>query len=367
MSGTKYIVKSGEQTLAALKEEGYTAPENHFYLKLDTGPLTGLNTEMTFVLIDHFLSGVNQNRKKWKKGKSAYNINWDNYYNNTKQTSNLLNYQILSKHLRDNGAYIPKDLNLPDLECLWLDKSVDVSINFHKFDKGSRDALSINDGTPQLQFGDSYPIKPSLDREGHFFTSFHPQIIRKIIRERTRLIKNSDNALHYDWVLDLRTVINDTISLVDITLNQFYIKAEYSPEEGWNFNKEIIGERYSRRLNDKIKWVKQITGNELNFEYERESLLRLKEIRNHLNHFDPPSLVVTLEEATIWLNDLIVIGLLLMKIRKAIGVPVSTDLINFILQKKAVFNPEPAFKKRLPLSEEKGYNSTKWKNGSTQQ
>jgi hypothetical protein len=361
LDNNKYIVKTGNQILGAVREEEYTKPKSHFYLKFDKAPLSGVNTDMSFVLVDFFLKSIGQSRKSWKKDNKTYKITWDNYYTNLIEESKPVNYKILAKHLRENFAYLPKTLNLPDLECLWLDKSVDISINFHKFDKGSNTALSVNDGTPQLQFGDKYPIKPSLDREGHFFTSFHPQLIKRIIKNRNELVENSDKALHYDWVLDLRTIINDTISLVDITLNQFYIKAEYLPEIGWNFNKEIVGERISRRLDDKFKWIRQITGKSFDYEPERESLKRLKEIRNHLNHFDPPSLVITIEEVANWLNDLIVIGLLLVRIRNTVGVPVSTDLINYVLQKKVVFNPEEAFKKRLPLSSERGYYSSVWK------
>ena len=175
------------------------------------------------------------------------------------------------------------------------------------------------------------------------------------------LIEKSDHSLHYDWILDLRTLINDSISLLEITLNQIYIKGKFDLQPGWTFDEEVLGDKHGRRLMDKIKWIRQISGNNLNIEAERNSLDNLRELRNHFNHFDPPSLVVTIEEATIWLNQIIDIGFIIIKIRKSLSVQISTHLINFILQKEAVFNPEPAFTERLPLDSEKtGYLSSTW-------
>ncbi len=78
-------------------------------------------------------------------------------------------------------------------------------------------------------------------------------------------------------------------------------------------------------------------------------------------HFDPPSLVILLEEVAPWLNQIIDIGFFLMKMREAMGIDLSEHLINFILQKEILFNPEPHFAKRLPLnSRTSGYLSSCW-------
>jgi hypothetical protein len=47
---------------------------------------------------------------------------------------------------------------------------------------------------------------------------------------------------------------------------------------------------------EKLKWFHQIIGKNLDYESERGILRRLKEVRNHFNQFDPPFLVITLEE-----------------------------------------------------------------------
>ena len=82
-------------------------------------------------------------------------------------------------------------------------------------------------------------------------------------------------------------------------------------------------------------------------------------MRNHLNHFDPPTLVISLEEASEWLNDVLYVGQILIKLREAIGVPFSLLLIELICQKEAKFNPEPAFANRLPIIDS-GYKTSTW-------
>ena len=294
------------------------------------------------------------------QGQYLYDFNWTDFAGKT-QTSIKLNYLSIAKYLREKESFNTKAFNLPDMECFWLDKSGDFNINFHKFDNNSKEALTLADGIPAVQFGAKYTIKPQLDREGHIFTTLQPQLLKRIIKARNALVNNSENALNYEWVMDLRAIINDTIALLEITLNQIYIKAEFDPLPTWTFDTNVLGVKHGRRLVDKLKWIKQITNKNLNIEPERNSLDELKELRNHLNHFDPPSLTVTLEEAAKWLNQIIDIGFILIKIRKTIGVEVSENLVNFILQREVQFNPEQAFSKRLPLDSKKGgYRTSTW-------
>lgn len=334
--------------------------KEHFYLIFDDKPLQGAITEASFILTRHYLKSITKTESQWKTSSLTYTINWTN---NKKESikSKPISYLVFAQHLRDNGKFIPQGLDIPEMECYWLDNSVDLSINFHMIDKAKNEALTMQDGTPEKQFGTAYPIKPKLDREGLFFTTFQPQLIRKIISRRNELVSTSSKALDHNWVMELRYLINDTFSLLEITLNQFYIKAKYNPEPGWNFDLKVVGDKYGRRLVDKLNWIRQISGKEFNYEPERESLMRLKEVRNHFNHFDPPSLVITLEEVEIWLNDIIIIGFLLVRLRKTIGAIISDELLNLIIQKRVIFKPQEAYKERLPLDSKKtGYYSSQW-------
>ena len=360
MDDEKYIVRAGDTKLAGLREEGHVAKsEEHKYFLFKDAPVKGANTQASFIIIEHLFGQIKSNQK-WYKDKNLYDFNWTDFGGKT-QTSIKLNYLIVAKYLRENGSFSNKDFNLPEMECYWLDKSGDFNINFHKFDANTKEALTLADGIPAAQFGENYPIKPKLDREGHIFTTLQPQLLKRIIKARKTLVENSQDALHYEWVMDLRALVNDTIALLEITLNQIYIKAEFDPLPTWTFDLNILGVKHGRRLIDKLKWIKQITNKNLNIEPERNSLDELKDLRNHLNHFDPPSLTITLEEATKWLNQIIDIGFILVKIRKTICVEISESLIDFILQKEVYFNPEPAFAERLPLDSVKGgYKTSTW-------
>jgi hypothetical protein len=222
-------------------------------------------------------------------------------------------------------------------------------INWHAFDNSAPEGLAVVDGSTKQQYGERYPIVPKLIREGHSFTTLQPQLLYHINLSRNELILRSELALTDKWVFDLRTLINDTISIVEITLNQLYIKAEYDPLPSWTFDLNKLGSRYGRRFEDKLGWIYKITGNQLEAESFLPSCDNLRKLRNHMMHFDPPSLVITIEEATKWLNQIIDVGWLLIKIRQAIEAEISIHLINFILQKEAIFNPEKYFKNRLPL------------------
>lgn len=343
----------------SFSHEGIT--DQHKFIIFSEKPKKGYNTEAGFLLVDFYFKNLKLSRDKWKKEKRTLRVNWENH-NKEKVQSLPLNYLIISEQIREFGKFEIDKFNLPPMKCFWLDHTLDIKLGYQVADHTG--AMTLATGDTKNQYGEKYPINPKLQREGHLYTTFQPQLIKRIVRQRTKLIEESNNALTDDWVFDLRGLISDTISLLDITLTQFYLKAEYDPLPQWKFDKEKLGARHGRRIIDKLKWIHQVTGNNLNIEAERESLDTLKDIRNHLMHFDPPSLVITLEEATLWLNQIIDIGMILIKMRKAIGVEVSVELVNFILQKEAVFNPSilAHFTERKPVSKssDKDYLSSTW-------
>ncbi len=209
--------------------------------------------------------------------------------------------------------------------------------------------MTIADGYTKQIYGEDYPITPKLTREGHTYTSLQPQLLHRIVKFRTKLINNSHEGLTDDWFFDLRTLISDTISLIEITLNQIYLKAQYNPLPDWYFDAEKLGVRHGRKFEDKLGWIYKISGKHIGAESYIQNVNNLRELRNHMMHFDPPHLVITIEEATIWLNQIIDVGWFLIKIRKAVGAELSLPLINFVLQKEAIFNPESHSSVRLPL------------------
>ncbi len=332
---------------------------DHHFIKTTGKPVNGAITEAATLAIYQFLPGIHTSLKKWRKEKKTWNLNYE-FPPGRKRISKPINYLVLSEHIRANNSFDPFLLALPDYNCHWMDDSTGMLMDFYVGDKTGE--LGIASGDLQKHhFGENYPIKPLLNREGRLYTTIQPQLIQRTIRKRTELIQNSNLSLTDDWIFDLRNLISDSISLLDIAFNQLYVKAEYDPLPGWKFDKEKLKERHGRRLNDKIGWVHLITGNNLNIEKERKSLDSLRELRNHFMHFDPPSLVITIEEAVIWLNQMIDIGKILIKMRQALGVAISYDLINYLLQEEAVFNPIEN-KNRNPVKEEKSKNylSSTW-------
>ncbi|MEO8068771.1 MAG: hypothetical protein ABI599_13835 [Flavobacteriales bacterium] len=303
---------------------------------------------------------VNMSQKQWRKERRTWNVGWK-HKNGAEVTSKPVNYLLITEVVREKGHFDPAHWNLPRMECFWMDGQLDIGLDFHAHDHLG-DTMGIISGIPQQQFGPLYPIKPRLEREGHLFTTIQPQLVSWIVTQRKKLIDQSDNALTFPWVFELRSLIGDTISLIDVTLTQLYIKAEYDPSSSWAFDKTKLGERHGRRLNDKLKWVHQITGENLDIEPERTSLESLRKLRNHLMHFDPPSLVITIEEATTWLNQILDIGQILFKIRRALKVPPSTELLNFLLQPQAEFNPRNMLRSRsvAGTKADADYRSTTW-------
>lgn len=333
---------------------------SHKFIQSTGEPFKSMVTEMSLLITNQYL-GRNHGAKKWRKIKTAWNCNYE-FPPGQKKISDPINYLIISEHVRKNKHFDPKAFNLPDLECMWLDHAVEFKLDFHKFENSGPFGLSSGDLQAHY-YGKNYPIQPLLQREGRLFTSFQPQLLRRIIAERNRLIENSNESLNDDWIFDLRNLISDTISLLDVALNQLYIKAEYDPLPAWEFDAGRLGERHGRRLNDKLKWIFQITKNHLDIRLEKDSLDNLRSVRNHLMHFDPPSLVITLEEAAIWINQVIDVGKIIVKIRKAIGVDISTDLVNFLLQKEAIFVPfSQGERKPLNPNKKEDYYSSVWPN-----
>ena len=88
----------------------------------------------------------------------------------------------------------------------------------------------------------------------------------RVVKKRNHLIENSNLVLTIDWLFDFKDLINDSISLIDIFLMQFHTKAKYAPENYWKFDEDKIGSKMGRRLEDKLKWVKLITGKNLDIE-----------------------------------------------------------------------------------------------------
>lgn len=330
---------------------------NHVFIKTTGAPKPLMVSFLGQILANQYL-GKDLSIKKWLKGHHEITLTYHQGPLAGKPSSPI-SYRVFSKQLRENKLFEPEALGIHDHHCEWMDGSMEFSLSYHMFDHTG--VLAVQSGDLQKYYGNNYPLKPTLQREGRLYTSYQPQLIKRIARDRMNLIENSSQSLNDDWIFDLRNLISNVISLVEVALTQLYIKAEYDPLPKWNFSKDDLGPRHGRKMSDKLNWIHKISGKHLGTEKERPSFENLRELRNHLMHFDPPSLVITIEEATIWLNQIIDVAVMLIKMRQTIGVNVSRDLINLAMQPEAVFVPAlDGERKSLEETKRENYASSTW-------
>lgn len=210
--------------------------------------------------------------------------------------------------------------------------------------------------------GEAFPLVPTLDREGMIFTSVESVLYGSVVDLRARLVERSAGMVVEGpaWFNDLRMLVNDVVSAVDIALNHLYLLAKHSPKSGWRFVPAKLGERYGRRMEDKLRWVEAITTRPLNAAEPRAAFTELRELRNHLNHFDPPCLAYSVEDAAGWLNLVPRVGELLWEIRKCMGEPLARDLVRWILQRPVGVEPRDRSLPRPAQLATAGYASTRW-------
>ncbi len=284
-------------------------------------------------------------------------VNWSNPADGEKCSSDRMSFEIIEEYLLRNNRFDHKAFKLYEIGSNWLDSSVEFALAQHAV--GS-DGQAVKIRLP-LPFGPTFPICPLIDREGVLYNSFQNSLAKRIVSLHRRLVEQSHQFMSADWLYDLISMISNSISIVDITLNQLYIKAQYDPLPSWKFDQETLGSRMNRRLMDKFHWIKQITGiSPDNIEEELRALKTLKSLRNHTQHFDPPCFGFSLEEAAGWMNLIPTIGWLLHKIRKMVGAQCNEEIVEMILLPIVEFVGDTLFGRERIRQENSGYVTTCW-------
>lgn len=334
---------------------------NHKYFQFVDKRTEGRIPYATLILVEQYIRSKNQTVSQWKLDKSMSVVNWEK--DDKKVVSEPINYSVILNIIKQYGWFNPAPLRLPAICEEFLDVTSSVGITTHDL---------VDDVTPQGHFsmwntdsflGENYPITPKLNREGIIISSFFDAFIVRITKHRINLVETSDRFFTFEWLFQLKDLINDAISSLEIVLHLIYNKAQFNPVNNWVFDKDKLGSKYGRRFKDKLKWVGQISGKSFNIEKQQKSLFWLQELRNHLNHFDPPSFCVSMEECADILNSILDIGMVHLTMRKTLGLGASINLINLVLQPLVVFKPEEKFTRRAPLDEKnEGYNTCRWPN-----
>lgn len=266
----------------------------------------------------------------------------------------------IEEHLEKGRGFDFNSFKLTNPHCRWLDSNIEVGMRFHFTDERG-ESVRIQIPVP---LGDSFPLVPVLDREGFQWTSFQEPLQRSVLGLRHRLVEWSDRApSDAEWISAIRALVSDCVALVDITLHQLYFKAQYDPLPNWTFDPHALGDREGRRLGDKLRWVGQITGKPLSgpkYNAARKGFDRIREVRNHLNHFDPPCFACTTEDLAGWLNCTRDVALLLWEIRRAASASLSTPMIELLLAPAVKPVPANPNAKRSPQPSDVGYGSVRW-------
>ncbi len=269
------------------------------------------------------------------------------------------NFETFSADLRRIRTIPEKKYNLPKIGSHLFDSPLHISRTFHFLSSEHDGPINMVLKTP---YGEAFPLLPSLDREGVAFASFQPELLKNIKHLASTLVENSHAMTEIDtsWMTPLRMLTNDLVSTIEITLHQLYFAAQYGYNPKWKYDPEKLGHRHGRRLSDKLKWVGMICGAPLdNITAEAPALKTIRELRNHLSHFDPPCVCITIEDVANWLNLIPAIATIVWKIRERLGEQINSHLVELLLLPKVEFQPRNSYP-RLSLPPHGGYSSSCW-------
>lgn len=335
--------------------------KDHKFLQfVDVGPDQETVREIAVALMNqYFNANPTLGRKRWLKQPTTTVRHWSESKGvKTWYTSKPVDIKIITRNIGQSRSFDYKALELYDPHCQWLDSSVAMGIDFHATatDVTKDEALTF---TVPTTLGTTFPLVPTLDREGQIYNSFQLLIQHRILSLRKSIVENQASFRGEQWFQDLRSFVTECVSLIDVTLHQIYFKAQYSPLAGWNFDPAALGPRHGRNIKDKLSWVFQITGKPLHARDELRAFFEIKDIRNHLQHFDPPCFCYTLEDVAAWINIVPPLARLCWKIRECVGSPLSVPLIEMLLVPTVRFVPEQG-RRRVRQPATVGYNSTRW-------
>ncbi|MCE9555330.1 MAG: hypothetical protein K8T91_18425 [Planctomycetes bacterium] len=239
--------------------------------------------------MDHFAKSTRSRRQLLKGGRM--HVTWSSTQK-IENRSKDFGITDLEWAIGTVGAKYNVELNLPDLLCDWLDVSIPMAIN-------SPPGAMIIQGETTL--GEKFPLRPKLDREGFLSDSMQMSLLSSISELRRSLVEDSHDFSSTRWIGKLRLLFFESVSLIENTLHQLYFRAKYAPRPGWRFDQAGLGPRHGQRIMNKLQWVGLITGRSIVDQKPVNAFRRVKDLRNHLAHLDPPVFCATMEDVAGWL------------------------------------------------------------------
>lgn len=330
--------------------------DQHQFLRYLAGPPDIKLVRQIAQSLLFYYSGTDQNRHKWK-AQRWIEIQYTQK-DGSKINSKRFSFDDLEKNISNSRTFGGGNLGLFEPFCPWLDLDFTITANAPiNFSIGQHGHSGIG----------GLPIWLKIDREGYAVDSPQAILQRKVLETHKQIVETSGAFSNADWFLLVRSYICDTISLIDVTLHQTYIKAKYDPLPHWRtFDEdelEKICPRYGGKLTEKLKWINHIAAQPVYYTKEEHAAFeRIKCIRNHVMHWDPPGFCYTLEDVLAWLNMLQPIACMLWKMRVALNTSryaLAPGLIHLLLIPAVQFIPlTKAHRKTQP--KDVGYASSLW-------
>jgi len=309
---------------------------HNFIIRETTPPDMRLCKALGAYILGHAIGRTVSVSRTWKQDRS-FKVSIGS---GEKRRDTNLRFRTLVRHLRSHRSYDNEGLGMPAAGSFLDGMSMHATMTGPMVGPdGGWTAL----GLPF--YGGKTVVKPQIDREGMVYGSFQPAVLLNIHRQWSLVVERSNVALSSDnglWLNALRTLLSDTVAIVDMTLHQLYYEAEFRLDQHteWTFDPARLQKRHGMRLMDKFRWIHRITGKTLNnADQELRALKRIKAVRNHFNHFDPPVVAWTIEDVIGWLKDVQRVGVLLWRIRQALQVGVPTGVVQLVLLPKVRLNP----------------------------
>jgi hypothetical protein len=342
-----------------------------------TPPDTAATRELAKTLLDQY-ANQKLSLKRWRKA-PHFRISWTDTESKppVQRQSVLLRLDWLVDHLVKHRRLDHSLLNLCPPEKSqrnWMDADLTL---FGHYAPCNQAPESLKIRLP-LSLGNVFPVVPAIDREGFATSSPQLHLQRGLLAARNRVIRESPalvpQVIDRDLGQHAQLMIGRTppiaalmefatlfVTIVDITLMQAYYAARYAPNEtGLTFDKNKIGAATGRTMDDKLRWVMLLSGNALHAQEELAVFRQMKALRNHLTHFDPPCLAVSIDDVAGWLSNVPALAWLLIKIRLCLGVPVSSPLVEMAMLPPVLAVPRDSHHPRHPLSNDAGYASSTW-------
>ena len=267
-------------------------------------------------------------------------------------------FESICEHLNENRRFVPEKLNFAPLASGWLDASIQASHQVQILD-AEHPGEAIKFMYPSA-ISPKFPVCPLIDREGRAFSSLQLSLLQSVIDLRDRLVTESHELFTgTEWLLQFFSFLNIIVAAVENTLHQLYYRAEFEHEaQGWSFDPGKLGTTHGRRLRDKFAWIGAITGRPLNScRSEIERFVTLKNIRNHIAHFDPPVFAFTVEDVAVWLNFTYDVAVLLAEVRRLLGEPLCLPLVELLLAREVTAIAANPKQTRIPQGPDVGYAS----------